>query len=75
MLNEVFITTSERQVKFIFHKKGLKPGLTFFNSLTKRPQEGSDERQQYSQAYSPNDATLIVMNRYKRFKECSKKYL
>ena len=63
MLKKSFYHHERKADKIHFHKQGLKPGLTFFNSLTKRPKEGSDERRQYSQAYSPTDATLIVMNR------------
>ena len=45
-----------------FHQKGFTPGLIFLSLSQNIPKAGSDERREYSQAYIPKDATLIVMN-------------
>ena len=60
----VVITTSEvimeRSDKNIYSQVD----KIHFHSLSQNIQKvGSDERRQYSQAYSPKDATLIVMNK------------
>ena len=64
MLYTVVITTSEVIMERSDKNVYSQVDKIHFHSLSQNIQKvGSDERRQYSQAYSPKDATLIVMNK------------
>ena len=64
MLHTVVITTSEVIMERSDKNVYSQVDKIHFHSLSQNIQKvGSDERRQYSQAYSPKDATFIVMNK------------
>ena len=64
MLYTVVIITSEVIMERSGKNVYSQVDKIHFHSLSQNIQKvGSDERRQYSQAYSPKDATFIVMNK------------
>ena len=64
MLYTVVITTSEVIMERSDKNVYSQVDKIHFHSLSQNIQKvGNDERRQYSQAYSPKDATFIVMNK------------